>query len=363
MDEIVSLINDQELAEPLAHVMLRRRMRRSRIAWRHTDQYTKGVVDTWRTTGQRNLDFVILHSLMQKDIDEWQQDIRTRYKRDFRPLVNYVSARLPALKQDAELLAMVRDSARLGMIQGFGRHVAPSVRAITVRQYQSTSVPILIRNVINNESVIRDRMAKNKPWWFMDTGYTNHLEGKKTWHRVTRNGLHVVPDINRHWPADRLSLLKTFPDPWHASGTKILIVESSKHHYELFGDSLEQWRQRVATELDQYDSSLERIWYSKQGKKDRVNVYDLLRQDPRSWYCVISDCSAAAIEAIWLGIPVITLRDHVTTPVARSEIKHIHDLYRGPLGNWLCALTYSQFSKRELENGAAWKILRRHHGA
>jgi len=60
---------------------------------------------------------------------------------------------------------------------------------------------------------------------------------------------------------------------------------------------------------------------------------------------------------------VITLRQHVTTPVARTEIRHIHDLYRGALGNWLCALTYSQFTKRELENGAAWKILRRYHGA
>ena len=75
---------------------------------------------------------------------------------------------------------------------------------------------------------------------------------------------------------------------------------------------------------------------------------------------MISDSSAAAIEAIWLGIPVITLGRHISSAVARNDLGQINDLYRGSIGDWLCALTYSQFTKKEMYDGTALKIIKEH---
>jgi hypothetical protein len=88
-------------------------------------------------------------------------------------------------------------------------------------------------------------------------------------------------------------------------------------------------------------------------------VYELLKDNPNDYYCVISESSVAAIEAIWLGIPVITLKQHVSAPVARTQISDINNLYRGPIGDWLCALSYCQFTKAEMLNGTAAKITRK----
>jgi hypothetical protein len=89
-------------------------------------------------------------------------------------------------------------------------------------------------------------------------------------------------------------------------------------------------------------------------------VFEDLRDD-KDVYCVISDSSAAAIEAIWLGIPVITLGRHISSAVARNDLGQINDLYRGSIGDWLCALTYSQFTKKEMYDGTALKIVKEHH--
>jgi hypothetical protein len=80
-----------------------------------------------------------------------------------------------------------------------------------------------------------------------------------------------------------------------------------------------------------------------------------------NYYCVITDASASAVEAVWAGIPIITLNRHISTPVACTELSKINDLYRGPIGNWLCALSYSQFTTKELYNGTALELIEKYH--
>jgi hypothetical protein len=76
---------------------------------------------------------------------------------------------------------------------------------------------------------------------------------------------------------------------------------------------------------------------------------------------VVNINSNAATEAIWCGIPVITLDRHITTPVSRNKLSDINNLARPHLARWLCALSYSQFTGEELFNGTAIKIARKYH--
>lgn len=363
MSELQVLINDQEIAEPLAKSLLIKKLAKIKISWTKSSTYVQACQAQKKDTGLWTFDFVQFHSAIQQDINDWQDHIRTLYKKNFRPLVNFLHPRLANIKLDQVLLKIVTQSPDLGLIRSLSQRFSKHNQLITARQYKDSHSPILIRNVILNESILRHRMSSHLPFWFLDTGYTNHLHDKKLWHRIVANHVHDIPDFTRSWPSDRLRILPSFPRPWHGKGSRILIVENSPSHYRLYGDDIQAWRTRIAQELDQYDSTMEREWYAKNNKKERVSVYRYLEQDPKSWYCVITDCSAAAIEAIWLGIPVITLRRHITASVARDTISGLHNLYRGPLGDWLCALTYSQFTLAELQDGTAHKILRRYHGA
>lgn len=363
MSELNVLINDQEISEHLSRSLLIKYLAYHEISWNKTDAYVGSWQQQKKDNGSWNFDFVQFHSAIQQDLNAWQDQIRTLYKKHFRPLVNFLHPRLAELGMDQELMELVRHSKNFGMIQTLGQRLSKHSNLITVRQYQGASTPVLIRNIILNEEIISGRISRNQSFWFLDTGYTNHLHDKKLWHRIVANHVHDIPDLTRSWPSDRLRNLPVFPRPWHGKGSRILIVENSPSHYRLYGDDIQVWRTRIAQELDQYDNTMEREWYVKNNKKERVSVYRYLEQDPKSWYCVITDCSAAAIEAIWLGIPVITLRRHITAPVARDTISRLHDLYRGSVGDWLCALTYSQFTVAELQDGTAHKILRRYHGA
>jgi hypothetical protein len=150
------------------------------------------------------------------------------------------------------------------------------------------------------------------------------------------------------------------PVPWQREGSRIVVVCASDNHHLIQGTDLETWQRQVKQELRQHtDRPIE--WRKKQQtRKTRTSLFEDLQND-KDVYCVISDSSAAAIEAIWLGIPVITLSRHISGAVARNDLSQINDLYRGPIGDWLCALAYSQFTKKEMYNGTALKLIKEYH--
>ena len=129
----------------------------------------------------------------------------------------------------------------------------------------------------------------------------------------------------------------------------------------MFGTTAEAWKNNVAQQLSESSDLPVEYRPKDPDRKSRDTVYDLLRSSPGEYYCVISDCSAAAVEAVWAGVPIITLQQHISVPVARTSISDINNLYRGPIGDWLCALSYSQFTNRELKNGTALAIMEKYH--
>jgi len=114
----------------------------------------------------------------------------------------------------------------------------------------------------------------------------------------------------------------------------------------------------VERELKKYTNKTI-VFREKAEKKVRTSlIQELANED---YYCVVSINSNAATEAIWCGVPVITLDRHITTPVSRSKLSDINNLARPYLAQWLCALSYSQFTQEELYDGTAIKILRKYH--
>jgi hypothetical protein len=254
------------------------------------------------------------------------------------------------------VLGNYKKSSQDGFVKSIGLQIDSSavlVRRDTVVDLKEDCV---LRNTVGNGKLLTDLIDNNLPFWFIDSGYTNFVESNKKWHRLVRNHLHVTKYFDA--PADRLINFTTFPRPWRKSGENILIIEPGEFSAAIFHVDIDQWRNNIENEIKKF-SDKKILIREKIPKKQRQNLYDELLQG--DYYCVVTINSNAATEAIWAGIPAITLDQHVTNPVTRSRISDINDLYRGPLGNWLSYLSYCQFTYDELINGTAVDILRRWH--
>lgn len=351
-----ALLNRDEVVLELAKIMLAQQLKRCDLAWPITNSYLEKANKRFEKTKLISIDFNIVNESIRQDLQNNKDRVIAEYKSKYRPLVNWLSNNFDQLDLDEQyLIDLCVNSPEPSFVKTVGKQLDAEVEYIVSSSNVDPEQPVLLRNVINNESLIADRLANKLPFWFIDTGYTNFLTGKKTWHRLVKD--HIHHKITGYgYPADRLHLLSSFPRPWKTGGSKILVVESSNNHFQLFGQELEHWKNHVRIELEKYTDRPIKFRGKNLDRKTRDNLYEKLLAD-NDFYCVVTDSSAAAIEAIWAGIPVITLGQHITNPVARSELKDINDLYRGDIGNWLCAVSYNQFTKKELFDGTALRIM------
>lgn len=354
-----ALINRDELASVLARRMLTRDLKRMTMTWPATEQYLVKIRKAQSKSHLLEIDFGRVNTLLREDLQEHRNRINARYKQQFRPLCVWLVEnfdRLPVTRD--HWLDMFVDHGR-----DFVKTLAPQLAKGITWCLPGEAVPddqsVLIRNILHNTTLLQDRRQRALPFWFVDTGYTNFLTDKKIWHRLVANDLHMTPDLGRPWPADRLSLLPSMPRPWRVNDGAILVVENSDYHYQQQGTTLAAWREWVRQKLKGNTDRLIVFRPKNLDRKTRDNLYEhLCRKD---YYCVVTDASAAAIEAVWAGIPIITLGQHISRPVARTGLHQINDLYRGPIGDWLCALTYSQWTLAEMRSGLAVKMIRRYH--
>jgi hypothetical protein len=256
-----------------------------------------------------------------------------------------------------KVLELYRTSNHWGYLKVVGSQINHNNILINTSKDIKVEEDCLFRNMSGNEELLLTKMDLRYPFWFIDTGYTNFLNGKKKiWHRLTRNHLHHINKFEA--PVDRLNVFESFPMQWRDSGGKILIIEPGIFSANTFKIDISQWKKDIERELRQHtDKPI--IFREKQPKKIRKNLYRELLDD--DYYCVININSNAAIESLWAGVPVITLGQHISNSVTRNKISEINNLYRPHLANWLCMLSYSQFTGEEIANGTAIEIVRKYH--
>ena len=243
-----------------------------------------------------------------------------------------------------------------GFIKGVGKHIAPNGKFMRRKEFNDYTGDALIRNTVGNEELLVTKIDNNYPMWFIDSGYTNFLEPNKKWHRLVRNHLHYGDYFDA--PVDRLSNFKEFPKQWRDEGEYIYVIEPGPFAASIFHADLKTWKYDVEAELRQYTDKKIRF-REKKPLRERTRLYDeLLNED---YHCIVSINSNAATEAIWAGIPAITLGKHITNPVTVNKLSDVNNLYRGNLANWLAMLSYSQFTKKELLDGTAVKLVKKYN--
>ena len=328
------------------------------MCWDQTQQYINECRREIKRSGLITIDFNRVNYLIEKDLLEYRDNINRAYKTAVKEL------KLPTLEKlqqlgisDQQIIEKYLDNTT----KSFAKSVAPqldnNLSWIIDQSQADWSQPFFIRNILDNESLLRRCIDNKINFWFVDTGYTNFLHKKqKVWHRLVRNHIHCNGKLSDDYPDDRLHLLSDFPTKWRRKGSTILVIESSPSHYLMRGTTLEHWRKNVEQGIRAVTERPIEFRPKVTDRKTRQSVYELLKES-KDYYCVVSDSSAAAIEAIWTGTPVVTLEQHITNPVSRRNLDEINNLYRDDLDAWFRMLSYSQFTFDELCNGTAMSIV------
>lgn len=333
------------------------------INWVGVNTYIRQCKREFRKTGLITVDFNHVNYLLKQDLEGFRNTVNTEYKTVFKQQKPLAIDRVKQLGlSDIEIINSYLDSN----ITGFAKHLAPqlsnNIHWILNANDAKWEQPFFVRNIVNNEELLRRCLNEKLEFWFVDSGYTNFLEGKnKKWHRLVKDNIHYGLQL-KDFPTDRMHLFPTRPKEWRRKGSKILVVEGSSAHYQMRGTNLEEWKNTVLRELSKHTDREIEFRPKHADRKTRVSVYDLLKET-KDYFCVVSDSSAAAVEAVWTGTPVITLEQHITNSVARNQLSQINDLYRQDVEPWMAMLSYSQYTHQELCDGTAVGIIKEHFNA
>jgi hypothetical protein len=360
------LINDKELANYLIslidfkkdviHINLESTNTEEAIAWALVKKNKKGMIpEKYNSKLKEKLIYGV-----KTDLAIWKRKVEEILKNKKKFVTKNLHENMHVFIErfgEEFLLEKYKKSKKDYFVKSVGLSLNKKSKLVRRVNFNSVDEDCLLRNTVGNENLLVQKIDQNKPFWFIDSGYTNFIEDNKKWHRLVRNHLHYSTYFDA--PADRLQHFSKFPMPWRNSGDKILILEPGEFAASIFHVDMKKWKYEIVKELRQYTDK--RIFFRpKVNKKIRKDLYQKLIDD--DYYCTISINSNSAVESIWAGVPAITLGKHISNPVTVNKLSDINNLYTGPLGNWLCWLSYNQFTFDELVNGYAVSIVKKYHG-
>ena len=300
-----------------------------------------------------------VRKIVLRDVENYYAACRIYLKEkresDFNTIHKNLESIIETLGKE-KIINLYKNSNYENFVKGTGFSLNKNAEMMRRHEFNDYTADCLIRNTVGNEELLVTKIDKNYPMWFIDSGYTNFLEPRKTWHRLIRNHLHYGKFFEA--PMTRLKNFPEFPKPWRKDGEIIYIIEPGPFAASIFHCDLKTWKYDVAKELRKYTDK--RIVFRKKAPlRQRPSLTKQLMNE--DYHCVVSINSNAATEAIWCGVPAITLGTHITNPVTKNKLSDVNDLFYGNLGSWLAMLSYSQFTKEELMDGTAKRIIDKYH--
>jgi lipopolysaccharide biosynthesis glycosyltransferase len=223
---------------------------------------------------------------------------------------------------------------------------------------KNTNNPLVIRGVsTTSQNAIRHCWKNSRTFYAIDTGYWGNKKHKQ-WHRITKNNLQLMgPIVDR--PSDRLKKIGYSYNKF-TTGRKILICPPSEKIMTLFDQTTpERWVNQIVTELKNYTDRPIEIRL-KPNRTDRTTVNTIENALADDVYCLITYNSIAAIEALMFGKPAITLGPNSAQLLCNTNLSEIENLNipsKDQMYQFMCYLSYGQFTKEEMLNGTAWRIL------
>jgi hypothetical protein len=368
------LVNNKEYSSALAHKALLAKLKHVAVeppSWKKTQKFARELDQMLRPTLVRDLRLMpqtsadqrrlldSIQSIVSQDLAKWLDHIKSPTSGVSQSsLMKYINSRYSEFDADDKQVIQYL----------FEKSGSPTISKQIMRAWPDRAVYVarddiderdldrlFIRHTVNNESLLQTRMTEKLPFMFMDNGYTNFLESGKRWFRLCNNHIHHLK-FRKGLDPKRRKFFPRLPDVWRSGGHDVVVVEPSAIQCRLFGIDPVQWRQWVEAEIKSTLTEYKRIVFrEKVDKKIRQNFFKFLQDE--DVYCVVNYNSNAAVEAVWAGVPVITLGDHITNHISVRSINQINDLMRPDIERWLRYVSYCQYTLEEIANGTARRIM------
>jgi len=231
---------------------------------------------------------------------------------------------------------------------------------------------------VTKREILWDHKAKGVPLIYEDKGYTRSRTQWKglslpTWWRMCWNAVHPTDYLMElDAPDDRLrragfgvSSLKSNPD-----GHIVLLGSSQKFHHTEGLPHPTEWATDIIRQIENLAPGRMCIYRPKpswaaaeriEGAEFHHGQKTPVSDDLAGAFCSITYGSIACVDSILAGVPCIVLGNGVARPVSSRSMTCINaPLWSPPerLRQWLCNLSFCQFTPPEIESGFAWSTLR-----
>tara|TARA_B110000503_G_scaffold69653_1_gene108553 strand:- start:1683 stop:3398 length:1716 start_codon:yes stop_codon:yes gene_type:complete len=220
------------------------------------------------------------------------------------------------------------------------------------------NLPLVIRGLGGySRKAIQHCWETKRDFYAIDTGYFGNEKSKaKIWHRITKNELQNTQPII-HRPFDRVLNYKYRK---FKPGLKILLVPPSEKVMMLWKQpSPEEWVKQVSIELKKHTDRPIEIRL-KPDRSERITNKSLQEALEDNVYCTVTYNSIAALESLLAGKPAIALGPNCATALCNTQLSEINNLNtptEEEMRALMAHLSYCQFTREEMMNGKAWRIL------
>lgn len=227
----------------------------------------------------------------------------------------------------------------------------------------------------NSREIVRGYVGAGKRVLMFDKALIRRLGNDRGYYRVGIDGpsplkyLMRAPRDFRRWEEQRVPLRPRNQLGADRRGA-ILYAGSSQKYCDFYdlGDA-NDYAEGIFRQVRDVSRKAELIYRPKpswpdyrliEGTRHSGKDEALLRVLKLS-HCMVTHGSAAALEAIVAGVPVVALGPCVATPVANKSIDDIRNPYfpsDHARFQWLCNVAWCQWSGEELASGEAWTFLK-----
>lgn len=196
-------------------------------------------------------------------------------------------------------------------------------------------------------ALLQRAIAKGRDWYYGDHSYF----GRGQFYRVTRNA--YQHDGSGTATPGRFEAFGRPVRPWRKSGAHVLICPNSPVYFALFGLDVYAWVREVSSTLALYTTRPIRVRWKTQSTP--------IASDLVNCWAVVTFTSAAGLDALIEGVPVITLSDIAATArMGSRSLAEVENPQR-PDGReqFLWNLADQQWTLSEIRAGVAWQALGR----
>jgi len=226
---------------------------------------------------------------------------------------------------------------------------------------------VVLMGILRGTNMVYHWAQKNKiDFYFMDRPYWGESRSNPYLMRITKNG-HVKNYLESR-PNDRFK--KYFPfkiEPWKKDGSKIVVCPPTHSMAVMFDqeDWLSKTLETLRANTDREivvrnkgynpDSKIDELGRLMPGANDNEDTATPI--DWNNTHAIVTFNSNITIEATARGIPVYTDVMNSCAPIAETDFSKIETPKYADREPCYYSLAYGQFSKQEMKNGWAWRIL------